>query len=689
MTTTTKDLSQLDLSQLAINTIRTLSMDGVEAAGCGHPGTPMALAPVTYQLWSKVLRYDPSAPLWPNRDRYVLSCGHASMLIYSMLHLTSVRKTDSEGNVTDKLSVTLEDLRNFRQWGSATPGHPEHGHTTGVETTTGPLGQGCGNSVGMAIAGKWLAANYNRPGFDLFDYNTYAQCSDGDLMEGVACEAASLAGHLKLSNLCWIYDDNSITIEGNTDLAFSEDVATRFQGLGWNVVTVTDANDLNALSAAYDAFNTCDNAPTLIIVKSIIGYGSPNKANTAAAHGAALGAEEIRLTKAAYGWPEDQSFVVPAEVPEHFQNTMGSRGGEAREAWETQFKKYQAEHPDLAAEIQLMQQGKLPTGWDADLLEFPADAKGQATRSSAGKALNAFAKNVPWLIGGSADLAPSTNTLLTFEDVGHFGPDNYAGRNFHFGIREHGMAAALNGMALCGVRPYGATFFVFSDYLRPSMRLSALMGLPSIYVFTHDSIGVGEDGPTHQPVEQLAAARAIPGLVVLRPADANEAVQAWRTAIADTRRPTALVLTRQNLPTFDRSKFASAEGTARGGYILSEADGKAKVILLASGSEVSLALTAQEKLAADGIPTRVVSMPSFELFEDQPQTYRDEVLPPAITARVAIEAGIEQGWGRYLGMQGAFVGMTSFGASAPFDKIYAEFGFTTESVVARAKGLVG
>jgi len=680
MTTTTKDVAQL-----AINTIRTLAMDGVQAAKSGHPGTPMALASVTYQLWTDVLRYDPSAPNWPNRDRYVLSCGHASMLIYSMLHVAGVRKAEADGTMTDDLSVTLDDLRNFRQWGSATPGHPEHGHTTGVETTTGPLGQGCGNSVGMAMAAKWLAARFNKPGFELFDYNTYVQCSDGDLMEGLSCEAASLAGHLKLSNLCWIYDDNNITIEGSTDLAFSEDVATRFQGLGWNVVTVTDANDLNALSAAYGAFHQCEDAPTMIIVKSIIGFGSPNKAGTASAHGAPLGDEEISLTKAAYGWA-DESFVVPNEVTEHFQNTMGSRGRDGREAWEAQFEKYRAEHPELAKEFEQMQSHELPDNWQADAVEFPADEKGIATRSSAGKALNGFAKNIPWLIGGSADLAPSTNTLLTFDDVGHFSASDYSGRNLHFGIREHGMAAALNGMALCGVRPYGATFFVFSDYLRPSMRLSAIMGLPSIYVFTHDSIGVGEDGPTHQPVEQLAAARSIPGLVVIRPGDANEAVEAWRSALKETHRPTALVLTRQNLPTLDRSKYNAAEGAGRGGYILSEADGGSpQALLIATGSEVSLALAAQQKLAADGVAVRVVSMPSFELFEDQPQAYRDEVLPPAVTARVGIEAAVRQGWDRYLGTGGVFVGMTGFGASAPFKKLYEEFGFTAENVAAAVK----
>ena len=681
MTTTSKDLTQL-----AINTIRTLAMDGVEAAGCGHPGTPMALAPVTYQLWTDPLSYDPSAPQWPNRDRYVRSCGHASMLIYSMLHLASVQKVNAQGSATGELSVTLDDLRNFRQWDSATPGHPEFGHTSGVETTTGPLGQGCGNSVGMALASKWLAARYNKPGFDLFGYNVYAQCSDGDLMEGVACESASLAGHLKLDNLCWIYDDNNITIEGETDLAFSEDVGQRFQGLGWNVIKVSDANDLDALSKAYEAFSQCNDAPTLIIVKSIIGYGSPNKANTAAAHGAKLGEDEVRLTKAFYGWPEDESFVVPDEVLEHFQNTLGQRGLDNRTAWESLFEQYRAEYSELAKEVDLIRSNDLPAGWDRELPEFPADEKGIATRSSSGQALNAFAAKIPWLIGGSADLAPSTNTLLKFEDVGDFDANNYGGRNMHFGIREHAMAATLNGMALSGLRPYGATFFVFSDYLRPSMRLSALMGLPAIYVFTHDSIGVGEDGPTHQPVEQLAAARAIPGITVIRPCDANEAAHAWKAALAQRNRPTALILTRQNLPTLDRTQCSSAESVSQGGYVLADAkNGKPEILLLASGSEVSLALEAYQQLTADGIQARVVSMPSFELFEEQSQEYRDQVLPPQVTARVAVEAGIRQGWDRYLGSTGAFVGMDSFGVSAPFSKIYQEFGFTTENVVAQAK----
>ncbi len=678
-----------DLSQLSINTIRTLSIDGVQAAGCGHPGAPMGLAAVTYQLWTQTLRFDPAAPLWPNRDRYVLSCGHASMLLYSMLHLSGVRKAADDGTVGDQLSVSLDDLKNFRQWGSPTPGHPEYGHTTGVETTSGPLGQGCGNSVGMAIAGEWLGATYNRPGFKLFDYNVYAQCSDGDLMEGVAGEAASLAGHLKLANLCWIYDDNCITIEGRTDLAFSENMAQRFEGLGWNVVQVADGNDLDALAKANENFLQCDDRPTLVIVKTTIGYGSPNKADTSGIHGAALGADEVRLTKAALGWPEDESFVVPEEVTEHFRDTLGDRGRAASEDWDSLFEKYQAKHPELAKQLQQILGQELPEGWDADLPVFPADEKGMATRSSSGKVLNAIAANVPWLLGGSADLAPSTNTLLNFDGAGHFSAENYAGRNFHFGIREHGMATIMNGMTQCGLRSYGATFFVFSDYLRPSMRLSALMGVPAIFVFTHDSIGVGEDGPTHQPVEQMAAARAIPGLVTLRPGDANEVAQAWRLAVEQTDRPTALVLTRQNLPTLDREKFASAEGVARGGYIVTKDDGSPQVLLLATGSELSLALAAHQLLADEGISARVVSMPSFELFEEQDEAYCNEVLPPEVTARVAVEAGVRQGWDRYLGLGGAFVGMAGFGASAPFDRLLKEFGITPERVASEAKKLVG
>jgi transketolase len=680
------------VQQTAINTIRTLAMDAVEAANSGHPGTPMALAPVTYQLWTHHLRYDPAAPLWPNRDRYILSCGHASMLLYAMIHLAGIREVTPEGKVTSEPSLPLEELRNFRQWGSRTPGHPEIKHTSGVETTTGPLGQGCGNSVGMAIASRWLAARYNRPGFDLFNFNVWNQCSDGDLMEGVACEAASLAGHLKLSNLCWIYDDNHITIEGKTDLAFSEDVATRFRGLGWHVLAVHDANDLAAIDKAYRGFLSHDGSPTLIIVKSIIGYGAPNKAGSAKAHGEALGADEIAKTKEGYGWPSDAQFLVPSEVPKHFNDTLGKRGAEAHAAWVKLFGEYERKHPDFAAELKLIQSSKLPAGWDKDLPTFPADAKGMATRASGGKALNGIAKNLPWLLGGSADLAPSTKTLLTFDESGgSLSAQNPGGRNLHFGIREHGMMAAVNGMALCGLRAYGATFFVFSDYCRPSLRLAAIMKIPSIVVFTHDSIGVGEDGPTHQPVEHLAACRAIPRLLVLRPGDANEAAQCWRVAIQQTDRPIALALTRQDLPTIDRSKYAAADGVARGGYILADATGKAApdVILMATGSELQLALEAHEKLTADGIRTRVVSLPSFELFDEQPADYRDKVLPPAVTARIGIEAGIRQCWDKYLGFEGVFIGLDTFGASAPYKEIYEHRGLTTDAIVADARQLVG
>lgn len=678
------------VADLAINTIRTLSMDGVQAANSGHPGAPMALAPVAYQLWAEVLRFDPLAPQWPNRDRYVLSSGHASMLLYSLIHLAGIRQLDDSGQVTDQPAVSLEDLKNFRQWGSATPGHPEYGHTSGVETTTGPLGQGCGNSVGMAIAEKWLAARYNQSDFKLFDYNVFVQCGDGDMMEGLTSEAASLAGHLQLDNLCWIYDDNHITIEGDTELAFSEDVAARFRGLGWQVVEVADANDLEALASAYESFLSCDDRPTLLVVRSVIGYGSPNKAGQPSAHGEPIGVEEIARTKAAYGWPEDASFLVPEEVLTHFDGTMGKRGAAAREAWETMFQRYQTKYPQLAQELELIERRELPAGWDDDLPQFEADAKGVATRVSGGQVLNALAKNVPWLVGGSADLAPSTKTLLTFDSAGHFSATHRAGRNLHFGIREHAMASALNGMALCGVRPYGATFFVFSDYLRPSMRLSALMELPTILVFTHDSIGVGEDGPTHQPVEQLAAARSIPGLIVLRPADANEMAHAWHVALQQTERPVALVLTRQNLPTLDRKQYAEAEGVRRGAYVLTESTGgDPEVLLLATGSEVSLALEAFQKLETEGVRARVVSMPSFELFEEQPASYRDDVLPPSVSARVAVEAGIRQGWDRYLGLTGAFVGMHGFGKSAPFQQVYQHLGITVEQVVAEVKGVMG
>jgi transketolase len=695
------------VEQTAINTIRTLAMDAVEAATCGHPGTPMALAPVSYQLWTQHLRYDPSAPLWPNRDRYVLSCGHASMLLYALIHLAGIREVTPNGEVTEKLSLPLDEIRNFRQWGSRTPGHPEVKHTTGVETTTGPLGQGCGNSVGMAIAGRWLAARYNRPGFELFDFNVWAQCSDGDLMEGVACEAASLAAHLKLSNLCWIYDDNHITIEGSTKLAFSEDVAVRFRGLGWHVLAVPDANDLADIDRAYRGFLAHNDGPTLIVVKGIIGYGAPTKANTAKAHGEALGADEVAKAKQAYGWPTDAKFLVPPDVPKHFQETLGKRGAKLRRAWEKLFKDYDLKHPELARELKMIQSGELPEGWDKNLPTFPVDSKGTATRVSGGKALTAIAQNIPWVLGGSADLAPSTKTLLTFDEAGgDLSAENPGGRNMHFGVREHAMVATVNGMTLCGLRAYGATFFVFSDYCRPSIRLAAIMKIPSIIVFTHDSIGVGEDGPTHQPVEHLAACRAIPRLLVLRPGDANETVQAWRVAMRQTERPVALILTRQDLPTLDREKYASASGVAKGGYVLADArsrvspklesgsfgetaprDAHPDVILMSTGSELQIAVAAHEKLVADGIKSRVVSLPSFELFDEQPPAYRDEVLPPRVTARVAVEAGVRQCWDKYLGSQGAFIGIDTFGASAPYQDIYKNRGLTPEAVIAAAREL--
>jgi transketolase len=674
------------LDELAVNTIRTLAIDAVEAARSGHPGTPMALAPVAYSLWNDVLRYDPVSPLWPGRDRFVLSCGHASALLYALLHLADVRQMGPDGEPTAAPAVSLDDLRAFRQWDRTTPGHPEYGHTTGVETTTGPLGQGCGNSVGMAIAQQWLANHFDRPGYTLFDYNIYVVCSDGDLMEGISCEAASLAGHLKLPNLCWIYDDNQITIEGKTELAFSEDVPARFAALGWQVLQVDDANDLSALARAYAEFANYQDGPTLIVVRSHIGYGAPHKQDTAAAHGAPLGSDEVRLAKKAYGWPEDQSFLVPDQVVAHFQEGIGRRGLELREAWEAQLADYRRDYPEQAEQIDLIKGRQLPALWDADLPHFDPDPKGLASRVSSGKVLEAVAKNVPWLLGGSADLAPSTKTLITSDTAGHFGPQDHSGRNLHFGIREHAMAAAVNGMCLAGLRAYGATFFVFSDYLRPAMRLAAMMNLPSIFVFTHDSIGVGEDGPTHQPVEQLAAARAIPGLIVLRPADANEVSQAWRVIMQLSDRPVALVLSRQNLPTLDRQTVTPATGVARGGYILTDSNpAKPDVILIGTGSELSLCIEAAAELGSAGIATRVVSMPSWELFEGGDQVYRDQVLPPDVPARVAVEAGIEQGWQRYLGPSGRFVGLDRFGASAPAQRVYQELGVTVAAVVQQAK----
>lgn len=672
-----------DVETLVINTIRTLSMDAVQAANSGHPGTPMALAPVAYSVWTEALRFNPDDPTWPNRDRFVLSCGHASMLLYSVLHLAGVKQVGADGRVTDELAVPLEHIKQFRQLHSRCPGHPESYETSGVETTTGPLGQGCGNSVGMARSSRWLAARYNRPGFKLFDYNVFVLCSDGDMMEGVASEAASLAGHLQLSNLCWIYDDNKITIEGETDLAFSEDVGRRFEGYGWEVRRVNDANDLETLGAALDAFRDSDR-PMMIIVRSHIGYGAPNKQDTHGAHGAPLGEEEIKLTKQAYGWPADAKFLVPEEAVNYFRAQVGDRGRAAQSEWQAKFEKYRAQFADLAAEIDSMQKRELPSGWDRDLKPFPADAKGLATRVSGGKVLNAVAKNIPWMVGGSADLAPSTMTLLDGE--ASLSAESPGGRNMHFGIREHAMGSALNGMALSGLRPFGATFLIFSDYVRPAIRLSAIMGLPVLYVFTHDSLGVGEDGPTHQPIEHMAALRAIPQLITMRPGDANEAVEAYRAVLQIKNHPTAFALTRQNLPTLDRTKYAPASGVARGAYVLADAEGgQPQLLLLATGSEVSLAVEAYEKLKAEGVKARVVSMPSFELFEMQDAAYRASVLPAQVTARVAIEMGIEQGWEKYLGPRGRFIGMNRYGASAPGGVLAKTFGFTADNVVKVAK----
>ncbi|WP_165072541.1 transketolase [Paludisphaera rhizosphaerae] len=673
------------MDKTCIDTIRTLAMDAVQKANSGHPGTPMALAPVAYQLWQKHLRYDPSDPVWPNRDRFVLSCGHASMLLYSLLHLTKVQAVDERYETLGKPSVSLEDIKNFRQLHSHTPGHPEYHLTSGVETTTGPLGQGVANSVGMAIAERWLAARYNKPGFeDVIDFNVYAMCSDGDMMEGISHEAASIAGHLKLSNLCWIYDDNRITIEGSTELTYGDDVAERFMAYGWNVTRVGDANDLELLERAYQAFLHCDDRPTLIIVDSHIAWGAPNKQDTSGAHGEPLGEEEIRLTKKFYGWPEDAKFLVPDGVYEHFQKGVGARGQQLREAWFDKLESYRSAHPDLADELYRIQHRELPDGWDADIPTFPADPKGVASRESSGKVLNAVAKNLPWLIGGSADLAPSTKTLI--KDAPSFDAEDYAGRNFHFGIREHAMGAILNGMSTVKVRPYGAGFLIFSDYGRAPIRLASIMELPVIYVFTHDSIGVGEDGPTHQPIEQLPSLRAIPGLIVLRPCDANEVAETWRTIIPFRHRPTALVMTRQAIPTLDRTKFAPASGLAKGAYVLADAEGgKPDVILIGTGSEVSLCIGAYEKLKAEGIKARVVSMPCWELFDEQDQAYQDSVLPPDVLARVSVEQASTFGWERYVGRRGAMIGMKSFGASAPLKDLLTEFGFTVDRVYDAAK----
>jgi transketolase len=677
--------------QLAINTIRTLSMDAVQQARSGHPGTPMALAPVAYCLWQHFLRFDPQDPIWPNRDRFVLSAGHASMLLYALLHLTGVKAVSKDYEALGEPSVPLEAIKHFRQLDSRCPGHPEYRWTSGVETTTGPLGQGLANSVGMAIAGRWMATHFNRPHFeDLIDFNVYALCGDGCIMEGISAEAASLAGHLKLANLCWIYDNNRITIEGHTALAFSDDVATRFIGHGWNVTRVGDANDLEMLARAFRTFLSTPERPTLIMVDSHIAYGAPNKQDTSAAHGEPLGEQEVRLTKRNYGWPEDATFYVPDGVYDHFCSGIGQRGKELRDAWFARVGEYRDRYPELAEQLYRMQHRQLPVGWDKDLPTFAADTKGMATRDASGTVLNAIGKNVPWLLGGSADLGPSCKTRLTFEGAGDFLADCPGGRNLHFGIREHAMAAVLNGMALVKVRAYGSSFLIFSDYARAAIRLSALMELPVIYVFTHDSIAVGEDGPTHQPIEHLASLRAIPGLIVLRPADANEVVEAWKVIMQLHHEPAVLILTRQALPTIDRQQYAPASELAHGAYILADAPaGQPDVLLLASGSEVRLCLDAYEQLTAEGIQARVVSMPSWELFDDQPQAYRDRVLPPQVTARVAVEQAATFGWERYVGIAGHIIGMRTFGASAPLKELWRKFGFEPEQVVAAAKAQLG
>ena len=673
------------IEQKAINTIRTLSMDAVQAARSGHPGTPMALAPVVYCLWRRFLRFDPEDPIWPNRDRFVLSVGHASMLLYSVLHLTGTKAVNRAYERLGELSVPLEDIKAFRQLDSRCPGHPEYRWTSGVETTTGPLGQGVATSVGMAIGGRWMAEHFNRPDFQMFNYDVYALCGDGCMMEGLSGESASLAGHLKLGNLCWIYDNNKITIEGHTDWAFSEDVATRFIAYGWNVTRVGDANDLEMLERAFGLFKGTDDRPTLIIVDSHIAYGAPNKQDTSAAHGEPLGEEEIRLTKRNYGWPEDAKFLVPDDVLAHFRSEVMKRGHELREAWIRRFHEYKGKYPDLADHLYRMQHRQLPDGWDKGLPEFQPDPKGVAGREASGQVLNALARNVPWLVGGSADLAPSTKTRLVFNEASDLTADNPGGRNMHFGVREHAMASILNGMSLAKVRPFGSGFLIFSDYSRPAIRLSALMEIPVIYIFTHDSIGVGEDGPTHQPIEHLASLRAIPGLITLRPADANEVVEAWKVIMELRHEPAALILARQPLAILERSKYAPASGVAQGAYVLADAeDGKPDVLLLATGSEVSLCVDAREQLRTEGVQARIVSMPSWELFDRQSEDYRESVLPSSVTARVSVEQASTLGWERYVGTTGFSIGMKTFGASAPLKELQKKFGFTPERVVQAA-----
>jgi transketolase len=683
-------VSQPNLDQLCINTIRTLSIDAVQKANSGHPGAPMGLAPVAYSLWHNFLNYDPLDPHWPNRDRFVLSAGHASMLLYSTLHLAGVREVNKKGEVQKDLAVSMDEIKRFRQLDSKTPGHPESHLTTGVETTTGPLGQGVGNSVGMAMAAKWLAATFNKPGFEIFNFRAYAICGDGDLMEGVAGEAASLAGHLQLNNLCWIYDNNRVTLDGPASWSFSEDMMTRFVGYGWHVTRVSDANDLMMLSRGFHDFLKTTDKPTLLVVDSHIGYGSPHKQDSYEAHGEPLGEEEVKLAKKSYGWPEDAKFLVPDGVYEHFQSGVGVRGGKLNAEWKTLFADYSKKFPDLAARLQKMQRHELPDGWDKNLPVFAADPKGMATRESSGKVLNVLAQDIPWLVGGSADLAKSNKTNLVFEGAGDFFPGQYSGRNIHFGVREHGMGAITNGITLSTLRGFCATFFNFSDYMRASMRLAALMENPVLFIFTHDSIGVGEDGPTHEPIEQLAAFRAMPNMTVIRPGDANEVTEAYKVAIQHLHGPTTLVFSRQPMPTLDRTKYAPASGVAKGGYVLIDAEGgKPDVILIGTGTELQHCVAAHEKLKAEGIKVRIVSLPSFELFEKQDAAYRDSVLPPNVTARVSVEMAATFGWDRYVGPKGKSIGMHSFGASAPLKDLLKKFGFEVENVVAAAKQVLG
>jgi len=684
-----RERSDSRLDQLCINTIRTLSMDAVQQAKSGHPGTPMALAPLVYTLWNRIMRFDPKDPIWPNRDRFVLSNGHASMLLWSILHLTQTQAVDADYERLGQPSVTLDDIRRFRQLDSRAPGHPEYRWVSGVETTTGPLGQGVATSVGMAIGEKWLAAHYNRPGFDIFDYHIYAVCGDGCMMEGISSEAASLAAHLGLDNLCWVYDNNHITIEGDTSIAFTEDVAARFLAYGWNVLRVGDANDIDRIERAFEVFRKTPGRPTFIVLDSHIGYGSPNKQDTPEAHGEPLGDEEIRLTKRSYGWPEDAKFLVPDGVYDYFLAGVGTRGAQARNQWEENFVAYRAKYADLANEIDLMQRRGLPQGWDRDLPVFPADPKGIAGRDASGKILNTLAQNIPWFLGGSADLGPSNKATLKFDGAGSIQANNPGGKNLHFGIREHAMAAVVNGLSLSKLRAFGATFFIFSDYARPAIRLSALMELPTIFVFTHDAMGDGEDGPTHQPVEHLASLRAIPGLITIRPGDANEVVEAYRYIMQLRHEPAVLALSRQPLPTLDRTKYAPASGLARGAYILGDAPGGIpEVIFIASGSEVSLALQAHEKLISEGIRSRVVSMPSWEIFDHQTQEYQESVLPPNVKARVAVEQASSFGWERYVGTGGKLTCMKTFGASAPLKELQTKFGFEPDHIVAAAKELL-